>query len=458
MHTKGIIALNRMESVSLYSEARNEYLKQLSTWIVPPLVEFFRKEYNSISAREGSKRAMGAFQEFCATVPRWNQDVIDTHIGVLLDTCRCDYVEELMTAVFIAHTKMLTAIRVSPRQKKLQITLPKLDHFLHRVFTECARSFWKAPFLFADDLTPIERQKNVLQAETMCTESLSGAVRSLLPVKSILRDYLNEDEDDEEEVPSKAAKEEGEEEEMKIEEAAEEAPVAPEVPEPVSAALEVSVPVAAAPEVSAPVAAVPEVHAPVATAPEVSAPVAAVPEVSAPVAAVPEVPVAVSIAEVPVPSVEKPVVETPSAVVANTASHKAEPVRIEKLDTPPQPIVYTPSSHSVENASVKPVLFNVEKDMSEPAQRVMIDTEPTVHFTPYDTVYDETTKGISEIRYTPKEDSGWNDDYVPKLTIGGESAAVGSDDIVDLEPVVARAPTPDVDMPLSASGDFEDLA
>ena len=131
-----------MESVSLYSEARNEYLKQLSTWIVPPLVEFFRKEYNSISAREGSKRAMGAFQEFCATVPRWNQDVIDTHIGVLLDTCRCDYVEELMTAVFIAHTKMLTAIRVSPRQKKLQITLPKLDHFLHRVFTECARSFW----------------------------------------------------------------------------------------------------------------------------------------------------------------------------------------------------------------------------------------------------------------------------------------------------------------------------
>ena len=443
-HTKGIIALNRMESVSLYSEARNEYLKQLSTWIVPPLVEFFRKEYNSISAREGSKRAMGAFQEFCATVPRWNQDVIDTHIGVLLDTCRCDYVEELMTAVFIAHTKMLTAIRVSPRQKKLQITLPKLDHFLHRVFTECARSFWKAPFLFADELTPIEKQKNILQAETMCTESLSGAVRSLLPVKSILRDYLNEDEEDEEEVVPKAAKEEDEEEEMKVEEPVEEAPVA-------------VTPIAVTPEVSAPVAAALEVSAPVAAALEVSAPVAVVPEpplvVEAPVAVAPEVPVVVD-----TPAVATPVVEAPSAVVANTASPKSEPVRIEKLDTPPQPIVYTPSTHSVENASVKPVLFNVEKDMSEPAQRVMIDTEPTVHFTPYDTVYDETTKGISEIRYTPKEDGGWNDDYVPKLTIGGESAAVGSDDIVDLEPVAARPPTPEVDMSLSASGDFEDLA
>ena len=130
-----------MESVSLYTETRNEYMKQLSTWIVPPLVEFFRTEYDKIAHQEG-RRAMGAFQTFCAEVPRWNQDVIDANIGIVLDNCRCDYVEELMTAVFIAHTKMLTAIRVSTKQKKLSITLPKLDHFLHRVFVECARPFF----------------------------------------------------------------------------------------------------------------------------------------------------------------------------------------------------------------------------------------------------------------------------------------------------------------------------
>ena len=130
-----------MENASLYSEARNEYLKQMSTWIVPPLVEFFRKEYNTLAESEG-KRVMSSFQTYCSEVPLWNQDVIDSNIGIILDNCRCDYMEELMTAVFIAYTKMLTAIRVNSRQKKLQITLPKLDHFLHRVFIECARSFW----------------------------------------------------------------------------------------------------------------------------------------------------------------------------------------------------------------------------------------------------------------------------------------------------------------------------
>ncbi len=115
----------------MYSEARNEYIKQMSTWVVPKLVEFFRREYDRILVTEG-KRTMSAFQNWCSEVPRWNQDVIDTHVNELLDNCKCDYIEDLMTAVFIAHTKMLTAIRVNSRQKKLQITLPKLDHFLHR--------------------------------------------------------------------------------------------------------------------------------------------------------------------------------------------------------------------------------------------------------------------------------------------------------------------------------------
>ena len=140
-----------MESVSLYSEARNEYLKQMASWLSSPMVEFFRGEYQKISTKDSAK-AMTAFQAWCADVPKWNQDVIDTNVSIVLDTCRCDYVEELMTAVFIAHTKMLTAIRVSPKQKKMKITLPKLDHFLHRVFIECARGFWKAPFLFLESV------------------------------------------------------------------------------------------------------------------------------------------------------------------------------------------------------------------------------------------------------------------------------------------------------------------
>ena len=182
-----------MDSISTYSDARSEYLKQLSTWIAPHMIHHYRNLWSECIKRGGEQKAMLYFQEKCMDVPKWNQDTIDENVNKLLDICRCDYLEELMAAVFIAHTKVLIAIRVSSKHKKLQITLPKLDHFLHRVFSECARNFWKAPFLFLGNQQPIEMQKNLLQAESLCVDGISSAVRSLLPIKNILNEYLSDE-------------------------------------------------------------------------------------------------------------------------------------------------------------------------------------------------------------------------------------------------------------------------
>lgn len=426
-----------MDNISIYSEARNEYLKQLSTWIVPPLVEFFRNEYDRLSRTEG-RATMRIFQNFCAEVPRWNQDVIDKNINVVLDSCRCDYIEELMTAVFIAHTKMLTAIRVSNKQKKLSITLPKLDHFLHRVFTECARCFWKAPFLFAEDLTAVEKQKNILQAESMCIEAVSSAVRSLLPVKNILRDYLDEDEEDE--APAKVsskkkAKAPESDSESSSDSSDTETDALPTEP--------VALPAGPAKPFSAT-----DVEEPLVAEEELEAPAPVVIE------KLPTPP------EAPKPTVSNHVVET--AVV------KA-PLTIEKVQTPapvPEPAP-EPAPAPVPEPAPEPVLN---------PPKLLIETEPAVHFTPYDTVFDENKPGVSEIRYTEKvsvEDkppSNWGlfddeeEDDVPKLSIGGATEGLDLADIEDLDApprpsgVTAVTPEEDIDAPLGTTGDFEELA
>jgi hypothetical protein len=94
----------------------------------------------------------------------------------------------------------------------------------------------------------------------------------------------------------------------------------------------------------------------------------------------------------------------------------------------------------------------------------MIDTEPSVHFTPYDTVFDETTQGISHIRYSPKD--GENDDYdaPPRLSFGASANAITTDDVEDLEPTAALVTKAavteenDIDAPLGSTEDFEVLA
>ena len=204
-----------MESAT-FSEARVEYQKQMSNKLVTPLLDFFQKIYGKLKT-ESSEKLMFRFQNKCAEIPKWNQDVIVEETNKLIDASRCDYLEELMTALFIAHTKVMASVRINKGNKKLTITVPKLDHFLHRVFTEVAKSFWKAPFLFDTGLPAVERQKNLLQAEKMIEEAIFAAVRDMLPIKKILQEYISEPDFDEEKVEATLPVEEKPVEEKPVE-------------------------------------------------------------------------------------------------------------------------------------------------------------------------------------------------------------------------------------------------
>jgi hypothetical protein len=201
------------EGVSVYAEAKSEYTKQLCQYLVPPIQQYFLDLLDESTQKEpDSKRVLLMFQTLLEDISNWNMDKVQRETGLIVQKSSCDYLEELMTAVFIAHTKVLSAIRLTTKQKKLQIAIPKLDHFLHRTMTECARLLWSNTYLFSTSSPSMERQKNLRQIETFLHEGVLQGIRGMLPVKSILREYLKEDDDEEEEV------EETEEEVKKVEE------------------------------------------------------------------------------------------------------------------------------------------------------------------------------------------------------------------------------------------------
>jgi hypothetical protein len=186
--------------ISVYGEAKGEYTRQLCVFITPSLESYFLKLLEEAKAQSPNQpqKYLWNFQNLLQAIPDWNQDKVLRETEEIQKDSRCDYLEELLTAVFIAHTKVLSAIRLTTKQKKLQITIPKIDHFLHRVMSECARSLWANAFLFAET-NSIEKQKNLRQVSGLVHESILQAIRGLLPVKAILREYLHEDEDGEDE-------------------------------------------------------------------------------------------------------------------------------------------------------------------------------------------------------------------------------------------------------------------
>ena len=247
--------------ISVYGEAKGEYTRQLSVYLVPVLESYILGLLEQARTESPNpQKVLWTFQSLLAAIPDWNQDKVIRETEALQRDCKCDYLEELLTAVFIAHTKILSAIRLTTKQKKLQITIPKIDHFLHRLLSEAARSLWTNAYLFAET-NSIEKQKNLRQVSALLQESVLQAIRGLLPVKSILREYLHDDGDEEEETAAAAPLPT----EIVAAEAApvEEAKVKPEEAKPEEAKPEEAKPEEAKPEEAKPEEAKPEEAKPV---------------------------------------------------------------------------------------------------------------------------------------------------------------------------------------------------
>ena len=197
--------------LSVYSDARTEYTKQLCAFLVPSYFQFFLSLLDK--GREGAeaKKLLWTFQTLLTDIPEWNMEKVNTEIEHLQTACGCDYMDDLLTAVFIAHTKVLTAIRMGSKKKRVQITVPKVEHFMFKVLCETSKLLWGSTYLFREDVTSIEKQQNYRSIEGLLQEGVVQAVRALVPVKSILRDFVSgEDSDDDDE---KKGDKKGEEEE-----------------------------------------------------------------------------------------------------------------------------------------------------------------------------------------------------------------------------------------------------
>jgi hypothetical protein len=63
---------------------------------------------------------------------------------------------------------------------------------MHLCYIETAREVWRKPFIFSENMSQYEYQKNVGIAETTIENAIAETIRKQLPVKHILREYLGD--------------------------------------------------------------------------------------------------------------------------------------------------------------------------------------------------------------------------------------------------------------------------
>jgi hypothetical protein len=183
-------------NVSSLHESKNEWGARLLTILTPLLIEGFKsifdESYKLCKENGEVDKYLMTFQNFITRIPKWNATIIETERKRIVDRSNCSYLEELVTCIHIVQLKILTAMRVGQKQKKIDINIPKLDDFIHKAYINVARKIYKNVYLFELNISPLQVQKHNRELEIIVQECILNAVRESIPVESILRAYMDE--------------------------------------------------------------------------------------------------------------------------------------------------------------------------------------------------------------------------------------------------------------------------
>jgi hypothetical protein len=201
--------------VSNLHESRNEWCSRLVSIFTPLVIEGIKSVFNEswkicVDNDEINKYLM-TFQNLLSRIPKWNNNIIEEERKRIIERSGCDYLEDLITCVHIIQLKILTCIRVGNKQKKIDISIPDVNTFVHKVYVQVARKVYSNVYLFEKNVSPLQNQMNNRELEKIVQECIMLAIRESIPTEAIIKAYMDEGVEHDEQVFIEDVEEEPEE-------------------------------------------------------------------------------------------------------------------------------------------------------------------------------------------------------------------------------------------------------
>ena len=191
-------------SINSLTDSKNEWCSRLVAIITPHIIQgiksIFNEAWKLCEENVQKDKYLMTFQTFLTRIPQWNETIITKEKLRICEKSSCSYLEELISCVHIIHLKALTCVRVCHKQKKIDINIPTLNNFIHKIYINVARKIYTNIYLFEKNIAPLEIQKRNRELECIIKECILDTIRDSIPVEMILRSYIDETNDTETEV------------------------------------------------------------------------------------------------------------------------------------------------------------------------------------------------------------------------------------------------------------------
>lgn len=177
-----------MDNLNVLVEAKKEYLGQLCHIMCPAMIQVFHDMYDEATKMSKGRKVLIMYQKLLKEVPNWSNAMSKQHADNITD--RCAWYSDLLAAVFVACTKILSAVRLKADNKKISLKLPTNEVFIQTCYNNAAKDIYKDPYIFHEEQSEHARDEQLTSRFCACIEN---TVKELIPVQQILQTYMSQE-------------------------------------------------------------------------------------------------------------------------------------------------------------------------------------------------------------------------------------------------------------------------
>jgi hypothetical protein len=180
-----------MDNLNVLVEAKKEYLGQLCHLMTPVMIQVFQDMYDEATKLSKGRKVLIMFQKLLKEVPNWSNAMSKSHSDNITE--RCSWFSDLLAAVFVACTKILSAVRLKADNKKISLKLPTNEVFIQTVYNNAAKNLYKDPYVYHEEQSEYLRDEKLTARFCVCIEE---SIKELIPVQQILQTYMSQESKD----------------------------------------------------------------------------------------------------------------------------------------------------------------------------------------------------------------------------------------------------------------------
>ena len=172
-------------NINVLVEAKNECTDKLTRVMSPVIIEVMLTLYNDSIEMSKGRQALKQYQKLLQEVKTWSDTINHDNTQRILESC--NYFRDILTAVFICYTKIMSSIRLGTVKKSISLKIPSDEIFVHSVCKELADSLYNDPY-FIQELQEYNIKKEMTDRIHIAIET---SIKLLSPLDQILKTYVN---------------------------------------------------------------------------------------------------------------------------------------------------------------------------------------------------------------------------------------------------------------------------